>query len=365
MKNILLIASAAALLLGLPLLGAWVADMPLNNLFSFPPETGYVEHAPFSWQAFVLYAAFVLAWITPFAVRMVRSFQTKLLRPPRPNPFPAWGWAGLGLVAISWTLAWTRFEWFAILQKYTFMPLWAGYILLVNALVFARARKCLLTRRPAIFLALFPLSAIFWWFFEYLNRFVQNWTYSVVDFGPVEYVLVGSISFSTVLPAVLSTAELLQSFPVFNRAFSSFNPVSIPRPRLTASVVLLMSALGLALVGVYPDHLFPLLWISPLLIVVSLRALMSRPHIFSGISRGDWRLVVSSAAAALVCGVFWETWNYFSLAKWTYHVPFVDAFRIFEMPLLGYAGYLPFGLECALAYALLKPENITKGSVDE
>jgi hypothetical protein len=57
--------------------------------------------------------------------------------------------------------------------------------------------------------------------------------------------------------------------------------------------------------------------------------------------------------AALACGVFWELWNYHSLAKWVYTVPFVQRWPIFEMPLLGYAGYLPFGLECALAVAWL------------
>jgi hypothetical protein len=30
-----------------------------------------------------------------------------------------------------------------------------------------------------------------------------------------------------------------------------------------------------------------------------------------------------------------------------YVIPYVDAFHLFEMPLLGYAGYLPFGLACA------------------
>jgi len=42
-------------------------------------------------------------------------------------------------------------------------------------------------------------------------------------------------------------------------------------------------------------------------------------------------------------------WNFYSLPKWKYDVPFVNRFHIFEMPLLGYAGYLPFGLECAVA----------------
>ena len=55
--------------------------------------------------------------------------------------------------------------------------------------------------------------------------------------------------------------------------------------------------------------------------------------------------------AGLVCGFFWELWNICSLAKWIYSVPFVDRFHVFEMPLLGYAGYLPFGIECAAAAA--------------
>jgi hypothetical protein len=62
---------------------------------------------------------------------------------------------------------------------------------------------------------------------------------------------------------------------------------------------------------------------------------------------------VSFTAAALVCGFFWEMWNYGSLARWEYSIPYVDRFRLFEMPALGYAGYLPFGIECAAIAALV------------
>jgi len=55
---------------------------------------------------------------------------------------------------------------------------------------------------------------------------------------------------------------------------------------------------------------------------------------------------MSAALAALLCGLFWEMWNFFSLARWEYSVPLVQRFHIFEMPILGYDGYLPFGLEC-------------------
>jgi hypothetical protein len=39
-------------------------------------------------------------------------------------------------------------------------------------------------------------------------------------------------------------------------------------------------------------------------------------------------------------------WNAYSLVHWEYSIPYVHTFKIGEMPILGYAGYLPFGLEC-------------------
>jgi hypothetical protein len=46
-------------------------------------------------------------------------------------------------------------------------------------------------------------------------------------------------------------------------------------------------------------------------------------------------------------------WNFYSYPKWTYRVPFVDFWHIFEMPLLGYGGYLPFSLELLALYHLV------------
>ena len=70
-------------------------------------------------------------------------------------------------------------------------------------------------------------------------------------------------------------------------------------------------------------------------------------------NRGDWRLVAAFAVGALVCGFFWEMWNYWAYPKWHYSIPFVQIIHIFEMPLLGYTGYLPFGLEVYAAYHFL------------
>jgi hypothetical protein len=338
----------AAMLLGLPPIGVLVAGCPLSPTFEFPPRTLYIQHAPFSWMAFIGYSLFILAFTGPFLLRPLRHRHPVSVKRTHSNAFPWWGWCGIMLGLGSWILAWNRFSWFADYQAHTFTPLWIAYILTVNGFTFRRTGTCLLLLRPVRFLLLFPSSAGFWWFFEYLNRFVQNWSYTGADFGPADYFLFATLSFSTVLPAVTSTREWLLSYSWWSGAYEQAFTIQISSPCLFAVAVLTASGTGLLLLGVYPNHLFALLWISPLLILVSLQALLKENHLFSPLGSGDWRFVVASALAALLCGVIWEMWNFYSLAKWVYHVPFVQRFHVFEMPVLGYAGYLPFGLECSV-----------------
>ncbi len=56
-------------------------------------------------------------------------------------------------------------------------------------------------------------------------------------------------------------------------------------------------------------------------------------------------MVISLAVAGVVCGFFGELWNHYSFPKWVYHTPGAGFLHIFEMPLLGYGGYVPFALE--------------------
>jgi hypothetical protein len=190
--------------------------------------------------------------------------------------------------------------------------------------------------------------------FEYLNRFVQNWYYVNANFKPWEYFWHATLSFSTVLPAVLGTREWLIGASWLQKAFKNFFPLYFIHSKILAGFVLVLSGIGLSGIGRFPNYLFPLLWVSPLLIIVSFQILTGESHIFSATLQGDWRPVVSSALAALFCGWFWEMWNFYSLARWEYSVPFVNRYKIFEMPVLGYAGYLPFGLECAAIGGILE-----------
>ncbi|HLY30532.1 MAG TPA: hypothetical protein VKQ36_05865, partial [Ktedonobacterales bacterium] len=61
--------------------------------------------------------------------------------------------------------------------------------------------------------------------------------------------------------------------------------------------------------------------------------------------------LITLPLAAIACGFFWEMWNYYALPKWKYDLPFLNwAPHIFEMPLPGWLGYLPFGLELFAMY---------------
>ena len=338
----------AGMLVGLPLLGVFLADFPMDRYFQFPPQTQYVRHAPFSWPAFAIFAFIIAAVVFPITIQGIRSYRKKIRTAPDSNfeVFPRWGWLGVAIGVPAWILAWTRFPWFADWQPYTFSPLWLAYIIVVNAICVRRTGRSLMTNHTLFFLFLFPASAIFWWFFEYLNRFVQNWFYVDFDFRPWQYFWFATLPFSTVLPAVLSTRQLFLSFNWIQRGFSDFPHIAIKHPARLALVSLLLAAVGLTAIGIYPTYLFPILWVSPAMIIIALQALMREHHIFIEMGKGNWCGAAAVVLAALFCGLFWEMWNYFSLAKWKYSVPLVHRFEIFEMPLLGYAGYLPFGLEC-------------------
>lgn len=352
----------AGLVVGLPLLGLRLDGMHLQPYLEFPPRSTYVVHLPFLWPVFVAMAAGIVGfgYLVGVSLLVAWAAHRRAPVPGQRQPFPGWGWAALIALAVCWGIAWTRLPWLAWLQPHTYTPLWLAYILLVNAVVYHRTGRCLVTHRPRLLLWLFAASAVFWWGFEYLNRFVQNWYYrEFLDYSPFGYFLAASLAFATVLPAVFSTQELLLSVGWFNEGYRQGWRLRLPWPKVWAVLSVLAGCLTLLGIGVLPNVLYPMLWVAPLLVLAGLETLAGKPHLFTDLRQGDWRPVVSTMLAALVCGFFWEMWNSRSQAKWFYDIPLVHRFQLFEMPILGYAGYLPFGWECALAGGLVERQLST------
>ena len=256
------------------------------------------------------------------------------------SKFGSRGILGLLLVAVCWPLNWTLP---GERTAYLFFPLWLGYILVVDALVCWRAGTSLWTRSRRGFALLFVISAPAWWLFELINNRTGNWEYlGGGGFTPLEYNILSTISFSTVMPAVFETAELARTF----RWVKSLQPGGrIADTPWVNALLLLAGLLMLVFTLLWPKFFYPFVWISLVLILEPINRILGRQHLLQWLKRGDWRPVISLSLGALICGFFWEMWNEWSWPQWIYHTPGANFLHVFKMPLPGYGGYVPFGLE--------------------
>lgn len=259
---------------------------------------------------------------------------------------------GLLLVAVCWALNW-GLE--GLRTHILFFPLWSGYVLTLDALVLSRTGSSLLSRDPLRFGLCFAVSVPLWWLFEAINLRTQNWIYhGAEDFSPVAYALLASLAFSTVVPAVIESAELMWTFG-WMRRFSA-GP-RLPSPARFAPWLFAAGWIMLILILISPRVFYPFVWGAAYAIFEPLNAWRERPTLIASLHAGDWRPLVALSAGALLCGFFWEMWNFGSYPRWTYDTPGVDALYVFEMPLLGYVGYLPFAWEVYAFLHFLMPSR--------
>ena len=259
--------------------------------------------------------------------------------------WPLRGTIGLVLVAVFWALNWSIS---GLRTQWGFFPLWLGYCMTVDALAYRRMGTSLWTRSRGQYLGLFLVSAPTWWLFEFINTRTGNWIYEGrAEFTDLEYFIWATLSFSTVIPAVFGTAEWVGGVARVTRLPATRTI------RVRRGMRLGTSACGIAMLVcslAWPLYFFPLVWLSVFFIVDPINDALGHRSLLRSIGKGDWRPIVSLGIGCLICGFFWEMWNYLSYPKWTYRIPFVDYFHVFEMPILGYGGYVPFSLELFAIY---------------
>ena len=258
------------------------------------------------------------------------------------------GWLGISLMCGCWLLNWTLP---GTRTAYLFFPLWLGFILTVDTLVLCRAGTSLWTRSHRDFALLFVASAPGWWLFEALNQRTGNWQYLGTEcFSDLEYFILCTVSFSTVMPAVFETAELVRTFHWVDRFAKG---PRVPRTPGLRVKLLMAGVLMLGLLLAWPRFFYPFLWLSLVLILEPVNGWLGRRQLLDDLQQGNWRPAIALSTGALICGCFWEMWNYYSFPKWIYHTPGVEFLHVFEMPLLGYGGYIPFALELFALRSLL------------
>ena len=228
-----------------------------------------------------------------------------------------------------------------------FPLIWFSYILIIDAIVYQLKGNSLISNRFRQFLGIVLISGLFWWIFEFTNMSLSNWSYSGTGgLGPLVQ-LFGFLSFCTVLPALFETTELIRSIHIFDK-------VKLKRKHnITKKLLHLMIGAGVLFFFfplILPKFTFPLIWLSLFLILDPINYLHKQPSVIGHLK--DKRLVIplSLLLAGIILGILWEFWNYWAIPKWTYNIPFVGFFKIFEMPILGYLGYFPFAFELYAMY---------------
>jgi hypothetical protein len=320
---------------------------------AFPPQR--VE-APPGFNLYYFAAGCVVVAIMLAFLLFPRLFGFKQPAPPMPptyGPFPFWFKPAVVVTLVSWALMWFGP---ALIARWTFVPLWWGFIYTLDGCVYALTNgKSLVSVRKHEMLILALVSVVGWYLFEYWNYFVlANWYYPYANLlTPFGNIVWYSLSYTTVWPVCFETFMLLMAIPAIRLRWADGPKLKLPTWLVAATLVV-----GLALqfgIGVFPYPLFWGLWIGSLLIFGCALTLAGCWTPFDPAAKGDWSRFILMAVATMLDGFVWEFWNFGSQAfrngvptnpnYWIYDIPYFNVGHFFsELPALGYFGYLFFGI---------------------
>jgi len=227
---------------------------------------------------------------------------------------------------------------------------WYGYIFIADSIVYLLKGKSYIINRPKKFIVLVILSVIFWLVFEFYNIYIAGWEYSR------QIGVAGIIAFSTILPAILETTELVKSLHLFDKVRGPDIKALINKNFLRLFII--VGGLFLILPFFFLDYwwVWAMIWTGFFFFFDPINYLNGRPSVFGDIKNRKWMIPLSLMTAGLICGFLWEFWNWWAVSRWEYSLPGMplENIKIFEMPILGYLGYLPFVLEYYAMYHFIR-----------
>jgi hypothetical protein len=231
------------------------------------------------------------------------------------------------------------------LVSWLYLFAWWPYLLLGDGLLLLLTGGSWLKNRPWEFLRLAFWSVTAWLVFEAFNLILLNWRY--VGMQPQVWLRWPgyALAFATVLPGIMITAQVLAVLGAWRGARG--RPLALGHWQPGA---ILVGSACLVLPLLLPHYAFPLIWLGFIFLLDPINDRLRGASLIRRWARGDRQEVLCLITAGLICGVWWELWNYPARAKWIYTLPAFNFWNIFEMPLLGYLGFLPFALECAVIY---------------
>jgi hypothetical protein len=273
--------------------------------------------------------------------------------------YPKYGTAGLVLLVIMQTALWCDrldvipgFPWWLLTANAT--PVcWWGYILAVDAWIYRCKGASLLASRRQTFALMCLLSVAFWSLFEAYNRLLPGWTYINLP-DHLAWRFAGyAVAFATIMPGMFLTCELLQVYRLFERV--GMPAIRWTPARLRLSVV--VGALFCFAPPFFPEpargYLWALVWTGWFFLLEPFNYRRGMPSIFRDWEQGRAARTLRLFATGVICGLLWEFWNMWAHTKWIYTFPLGHGLKLFEMPLVGFPGFLPFALDCFVMFHFL------------
>ena len=252
----------------------------------------------------------------------------------------------LGLGAAFWGL----FHDVGLIAQPFYAFAWWSTILTLDGLTALRRKSSILTSRRELLFPLLVWSVTFWFLFELLNLRFQNWYYVGVFAGEsgaelVKGSLFGIVSFATVFLGMFETFDALGGRRIASRPR--------PLPRWLPCSIQVIGALMVTLAILFPRYLAPLVWGSVTFLLDPVNYRRGARSLLADLEAGSLRTVARLLLAGLVCGLLWESFNYFAPQKWIYTVRGLEELKLFEMPLLGFLGFPALALDAFSFFAFV------------
>jgi hypothetical protein len=193
---------------------------------------------------------------------------------------------------------------------------------------------------------------VIWLLFEAINFRLRDWYYVFLPADRLERWIGITVSLATVVPAVLLPERVLDRLGVWRDLRS--RPFALEPKHLEIAGWVGWGLLAAVLA--FPRYLYPLTWGAVWLIAEPLLYRRDPERsLFGDLARGSWGRIARLMAAGLFAGVLWESFNAMARGRWIYTVPFLEDWKLFEMPLVGFLGFPFFALEVWSLYHLLAP----------
>lgn len=234
-------------------------------------------------------------------------------------------------------------RWFTPIQ-------WTGLILFLDGLHKRNSGRSWITGHFWEFMTLCVISIGSWLIFEWYNLYLKNWTYlNLPDNLWIRYTGY-AWAFATISPGMfLIYVTLDDLFPGSDPA----SPPLLPDPVFYSFVAVGLACLVVPLI--WPSTwMTPLVWMGFAFFLDPINGRLGRRSILSEFFTGHFRSMPLFFLAGLIAGLLWEFWNYWAVSRWEYDVPYWGHIKLFEMPVLGFLGFMPFIIESLAIYKFVR-----------